>query len=242
MTKQQITALRAALAAPGSDTERIAAGIDALRSPEFRQARAAYEVEVSMVKSQGSRAESDGVPKPTTERVPGSKELSEWLQGELRRIRDIGADRRKARYVFEPLPLRQRCEGRVRAAVRKAYKTCGYRKSESRWAGGEHSLDVAIGTVGAHGESERVWSDNKKWSGLNSIHRVGVLFSWKSQVERRGLAVVDNKLTLDAVEIAPDTFDAVWVVQGRGFELKVQRGTIRKRGGLWVHSKKVKAA
>jgi len=44
-----------------------------------------------------------------------------------------------------------------------------YRRSESKWAGGEHSVMVVIGDhQRANCTTDKVWSDNKKWSGTNS--------------------------------------------------------------------------
>lgn len=59
---------------------------------------------------------------------------------------------------------------RVLPLLRHAYKVCDYRVAKGSWAGGQHDLIVRIGTPGASSETNRAWSSNGKWSGLDSEH------------------------------------------------------------------------
>ena len=87
LTEYQVIALRAALAVKGSQTERIAAGIDACRSPVYHQAMAAHRTEVTIRRAAGEGI-SDLVA-PAAERVPGGPDLRLWLRSELDRIAKI---------------------------------------------------------------------------------------------------------------------------------------------------------
>ncbi len=71
----------------------------------------------------------------------------------------------------------------------------------------------------------------KGWAAREDHHRVVVPHGWLVRVYKRGLAVVDGMLTLDAAPIdhAPDgvrLYAAVWVEQGRGYEAHTRRGVI----------------
>ena len=125
----------------------------------------------------------------------------------------------------------------VRAYVLPAYKRCGYRCSKSTWAGGEHEVVLAIGEPGAEGWNERAWSDNRKWSGNNSTHRLTARRDYGSRVPS-SLRVVGGLLTLDLDdEIEPGIRPAVWVEQGRGVSLNTVRGylVLQASGGA-VHA------
>jgi hypothetical protein len=51
------------------------------------------------------------------------------------------------------------------------------------------------------------------------------------------LASAGGLLTLDAtIEGSPDTWEATWARQGRGFEVVVERGFVARRGDNWLHS------
>lgn len=120
-----------------------------------------------------------------------------------------------------------------------------YRQAQSSWAGGETFATIAYGnTPAASGESRRVWSKNGKWSGNNAHLSLIIQPSWDKIVEPVfGLATAGGMLTTHAQQIAQDCWVASWVVQGRGFDLKVESGFIvRAVDGSWVHAKTEKAA
>ena len=140
--------------------------------------------------------------------------------------------------------LRSRLEMRIVAAVKAAAASCGYRRSESGWVGGQHRTYVGLcNWVSAKGASEKVWHEKKAWSGTNSRHDLRVKSRWLSNVQRAGLAVVDGLLTLDAVPWAEGIWVADWAEQARGFDLRTQHGCIvRDYTGRLRHAPSVVAA
>lgn len=127
----------------------------------------------------------------------------------------------------------------VSAAFLPAYEACKYRRSQSSWAGGDHSVNVRIagknGAVSASGENQRVWSNNGKWSGNNSVHALYVRMSWLDIPE--AARVVSGLLTLEcgpAVERA--IYPATWVEQGRGVTLNTVHGYLAWQTDHWVHA------
>lgn len=118
----------------------------------------------------------------------------------------------------------------INAGILAQYKSAitesaTYRVAQSRWAGGDHSTSISFAdspeVCAASGSSERAWSANGKWSGKNSQHEFKISRRLPLQ-----LAVVGGLVSLDAVEIAPREYQAVWAEQARGFDLKIVRGFI----------------
>lgn len=184
------------------------------------------------------------------ERVPGATELRDWLALEVDRITYVRRDRAKLRTKAR-LPLRDRLLARTRHQVVAYYSTCGYRVSESRWAGGEHSTDVVVVQTptagGARGDSSRAWSSNGKWSGTNSSHQITVDWSWLRTVCTRGIATVDGMLTLsartcDGLRDDETAYTARWVQQGRGVSLQTRDGVIYRAGEEWMHAQTLQGA
>jgi hypothetical protein len=71
----------------------------------------------------------------------------------------------------------------------------------------------------------------KGWAAREDHHSITVPHGWLVRVHKRGLAVVDGMLTLDAAPLdhAPDgvrLYAAVWAEQGRGYEVHNRRGVI----------------
>lgn len=265
MDKKYI-ALRAALAAKGSATDQIEVGIDACRSDKYRAAIQAVidaREEIADRYCQGLgvsrlsyrwkdaywRAEKE-IAMPAVERVPGATELRTWLKKELARIDDVRKNRPKPASKHA-LPLRDRVCARVTRAVHLAYKQCSYNKSQSSWAGGNHSTNVVVvqrkTAGGAAGNSERVWSDNGKWSGTNSSHQITVSWGWIQTVRNRGLAVVDGMLTLSAepcegLRDGEEAYTARWVQQGRGVSLTCVDGYLYRVGDGFMHARSLQGA
>lgn len=69
---------------------------------------------------------------------------------------------------------------------------------------------------------------------------------WRVRVQRRGIAIVDGMMTIDAATMpAPDgieLFSATWLVQGRGYAVTPARGYIARRGTMSYHGDTAKAA
>ena len=175
------------------------------------------------------------------ERLPAGAGQIEALQAERSSQRDAeeltGAERLR-------LKLEQRREQGAEAKrlrlvrlVLTAYARCDYRRSESSWAGGDHTVVVTICESGAScdGGSERVWSDNRKWRGTDSWASLTVPQTWARRVPQ-AIRVVSERLTLNARRCKPARgATRSWLVtraqQGRGVEIYAQRGRIDLSAG-----------
>lgn len=97
-----------------------------------------------------------------------------------------------------------------------------YRKSQSSWAGGEHSVTVALGDPRAHGESSRAWSDNGKWSGTNS--HASIYTDIPTLLEFPELMTKDGLALCHAEKIGPREYRVRWIEQSTGVSLKTVDG------------------
>jgi len=98
-----------------------------------------------------------------------------------------------------------------------------YRKSQSHWAGGKHTVIVSVGTPAfTRCESHFAWSHNGKWRGTNSIATICV----SPAAARLDNLFIGGLLTIDARKIGPREYRAKWVEQGRGVSLNVTNGYI----------------
>lgn len=115
-----------------------------------------------------------------------------------------------------------------------------YRRAKSRWAGGDHVIRVSVGEMCAIGSSDYVKSNNRKWSGANSVIYVQIPAKWKRDVFDRGLAVIDNHFimkvesegrpmrVLAGVPIdTPDQLQVVALKQTRGFDVMLHYAMVR---------------
>jgi hypothetical protein len=101
--------------------------------------------------------------------------------------------------------------------------------------------------IGCSGDSETVWSDNKKWSGKNSSWDIQVQPSWYSQVLNRDIATIDTGngtcLVLDA---KPSEVEGIleiqYAKQGKGFELNKATGFIDGNKQFFTSLRAAKAA
>ena len=86
----------------------------------------------------------------------------------------------------------------------------------------------------------------KGWSATEDHHRIRVPADWRVRVERRGLAIVDVMMTLDAHAMIPvgdvELYAATWARQGRGYYVVTERGIIARSDGLSYHGETVQAA
>lgn len=97
------------------------------------------------------------------------------------------------------------------------------RKAESRWAGGEHGVVVSISDIAAcSGESNKVWSDNGKWSGRNSFANLYVTL--RALAHFPTLRTADGSIVLDAKLVGPREYRLTWVAQSTGFDIKPVEG------------------
>jgi hypothetical protein len=144
-------------------------------------------------------------------------------------------------------------EGRVVHAVRAAWHVSPYRRAAGTWAGGHHGLEVTCSEyVQARTATWKVWSKNGKWSGLDA-RTVLAVDPRRYPLDRAELHVVERLVTLAASPIACATdeqvYDASWIRQARGLDVRVQHGVIYRRrsraGGAWlpwIHASTLAAA
>lgn len=94
------------LACRGQPHERVQAGLDALRSEDYRTLVAATHTERSILMMQGlpKHQAKDTVPKPPVERLPGSTKLKPWLTKRLADIQERRVARGSVKYVLAIWP------------------------------------------------------------------------------------------------------------------------------------------
>lgn len=95
----------------------------------------------------------------------------------------------------------------------------------------------------------------KEWNFYSGAHKnhpmlykqwtVTVPADWRVRVQRRGLAVVDGMMTLDAAALEAagcELFAATWAMQGRGCNVSICRGYIARSGGTSYHAETINLA
>jgi len=153
-------------------------------------------------------------------RARDRKSLPEGLRPAL----DATTRREKKKRV-DPLslPLRDRLTKKMQEIARSNILSANYRRSQSTWAGGDHVVlvypDRGILPASISGGSDRVWSNNGKWSGNNSYIHATLSPLWLIRVYKRGLAVVDGSFVLDIITQDDKGITVLAGKQGRGFEV-----------------------
>lgn len=86
----------------------------------------------------------------------------------------------------------------------------------------------------------------KGWAANEDNHIVTVPQDWRLRVERKGLASLGGMMTLDAHPLMSDgnvlLYAATWARQGRGYDVKVDRGYIALLGIEHFHADTLQAA
>lgn len=86
----------------------------------------------------------------------------------------------------------------------------------------------------------------KGWSANEDHHIITVPQDWRQRVERKGLASLAGMMTLDAHPLMPDgdvlVYAATWARQGRGYDVKVDRGYIAMLANEHFHADTAQAA
>jgi hypothetical protein len=119
-----------------------------------------------------------------------------------------------------------------------------YRMAKGRWAGGENYINVIRDQKPyASGYSVREWSSNGKWSGLDGYFTIHVATDWRKSVQAvPGLAIAGGMLTTHAVLVQDNLWQASWIKQSVGFQIKIESGFIaRLPEGDWLHGKTLDA-
>ena len=119
-----------------------------------------------------------------------------------------------------------------------------YRLPYSRWvekAGTE--LEIKFGKPAVDASRYAVWHYRKPWRASELWLTITVPFNWRSSVLAAGLADAGGLLTLAAKQVAEDAWEATWLVQGRGYDFRVQSGYIvRAADGTYAHGRSLKSA
>ncbi len=134
----------------------------------------------------------------------------------------------------------RRVEAVARAVFRRATHgtSCSVRLTDDPAAVG---FTVRLGRVYPYGGRYKTFAANcSSWI-------VTVPRRWLSRVDRRGLAVVDGLLTLDAQPLCSpvagiEVYAAVWAAQTRGLDVRVERGAIARQGEIAYHGSDVARA
>jgi len=97
------------------------------------------------------------------------------------------------------------------------------RRAESRWAGGDHHVQLTLGDVaGCRSDLVRVWSANGKWSGNDSHAYLTV--TARAVAHFPNLRTPDGGIVLDAQKVGHREYRMTWVEQGRGTAIKPCEG------------------
>jgi hypothetical protein len=114
----------------------------------------------------------------------------------------------------------------------------------SRWIDkARTNLTVRIGQPAVHVDKYTVWHRKHPWKGTELYITLSVPSNWRSSVLAAGLADAGGLLTLSAKQVAEDAWEASWLVQGRGYEFRVERGFIvRAPDGTYAHARTLKRA
>jgi hypothetical protein len=135
--------------------------------------------------------------------------------------------------------IADRLKERLAAEIVKTYN-----HTTTQWAGGEVFFVFRVNRLPfAWGENRRVWSSNGKWSGTNTEFTINVQPAWQKYIGSvPGLDWAGGMLTTHADRVSEDCWSASWVVQSRGFNLKIDSGYIVKVGDSFYHGKTELAA
>jgi len=119
-----------------------------------------------------------------------------------------------------------------------------YRLPYSRWVDeAGTNFKVRFGPPAVYADTSAVWHHKKPWRATELWLTLTVPTSWRRSVFAAGLADAGGLLTLSAQQVAQDAWQAAWLVQGRGYDFRVQSGYIvRSADGTYAHGRSLKAA
>lgn len=136
--------------------------------------------------------------------------------------------------------VRERFLAAVGAAGLRTSRS-GVHRAEVGWAPGPD----LVRAEGAVTRGQKLWNS---WGYAKDSHfRFAIPAGWAEAVADRGLAVVGGRLTLWACPVGRgsdgvEVFEAAWVVQGRGFGLRLVRGYLARTGRAAHHAATAGAA
>ena len=150
------------------------------------------------------------------------------------------------RFVAEPGRFLRRLERILQDESGPIYRILHrhYFVPRSRWIDkARTNLTVRIGQPAVHVDKYTVWHHKHPWKGTELYITLSVPSNWRSSVLAAGLADAGGLLTLSATQIAEDAWEASWLVQGRGYDFRVEHGYIvRAPDGTYAHARSLKRA
>jgi hypothetical protein len=141
----------------------------------------------------------------------------------------------------------QRLERRRAATVERLFRSL-YRTSRN-----DSEVRVRVGLQAAAAYEEAACypyrGSYKTYSAIASIHTVTVGRRWITRVHKAGLEIVDGHLILDAErfwtpasQAGVTMFDVAYLVQGRGFTVRLERGVVAVDGNKRVLAPNIQQA
>jgi len=114
----------------------------------------------------------------------------------------------------------------------------------SRWIDkARTNLTVRIGQPAVHVDKYTVWHRKRPWKGTELYITLSVPSNWRSSVLAAGIADAGGLLTLSAQQVAEDAWQAAWLVQGRGYDFRIESGYIvRCADGTYAHARTLQHA
>ena len=135
--------------------------------------------------------------------------------------------------------LSQKSINRIYAQF-KNYFFQNYRSAHSAWVIISNDLILKLAnTPSVKTKISTQWSKNGKWRANSSDFEIAISPNWKKEVLEKGIACIDGLMTTHAKETGKGIFEASWIEQGRGFELRVMNGFICKIGNEFYHGKSI---
>ena len=178
----------------------------------------------------------------------GKKRLSPSEAEEVRAAVDRHEQRqlKPTRIVAEPGRFLRRLERILQDESGPIYRILHrhYFVPRSRWIDkARTNLTVKIGQPAVHIDKYMVWHHKHPWKGTELYITLSVPSNWRSSVLAAGLADAGGLLTLAAEQVAQDAWQATWLVQGRGYNFRVEHGYIVcAPDGTYAHARTLKRA
>lgn len=128
------------------------------------------------------------------------------------------------------IKYKRKCLAEIGSIIFQAMKSCSYRMASGKWVGGENTWSVRYADrADIERTTEKVWSANKKWSGLNAHATICMRKSWRQDVgQARLIAKVKGKRRV-VLDVCGDV--VTYIREGRGLALYV--AVIDKRRVKW---------
>lgn len=142
----------------------------------------------------------------------------------------------------------QRLEVLRKAAIRKVFTSTFRQPSHGETKVVLTDYPAKVGVTQAYYDNWNVYAKSYKYGPARCLDTVvTVRLRWRTRVERRGLAVLNGMMTLDAifVGVTPNDvrlFYATWAAQGRGNSINVVNGFIAISNRVSYHADTVESA